>query len=1025
MLSAWLWNITRTNVIVLRKAVLESGQHKTHPSGATSLVAKFHIRARTIDLLGRQQIANISTAISELFKNAHDAYADTAEVDYFRDDGLFVLRDDGLGMTKKDFEDRWLTLGTDSKVGSFSGLKPPPVDSNREPRPLLGEKGIGRLAIAVIGRQVLVLTRAKVDGKAEDSITAAYIHWGLFELPGIDLDEIVIPLETFRADTLPNLEDVQGMVAKARDSLEILSSRIDEKIAQTIRDDMDAFKVDPRDAATYLGKPSFELDGSGTHFYILPADEIIQEDIDERDEETKPTRFEKNLIGFTNTMTPDFRKPKIITRFRDHVDEGEPKERVGEKAFFSPTEFEQVDHHIRGRFDEFGQFRGKVGVYQTLPTEYVLNWKNTDSKPTSCGPFDFSIAVIQPTSTDSLVDPTEHAKIRRKLERHGGVYIYKDGIRVQPYGGPDFDFLDVERRRNLRAATAYYSFRNIMGAVELTSRDNPNLVEKAGREGFREDKAYRQFRSILINFFIQSAADFFREKGKYSEEWTEKRYELQRLDEVRKKREKQSKGKKDKFSEQLEVFFKVVDSGQLPATISNTVSEFEANVLSELESKKTPQLKALAIGRLEADAKLQLNRLRKEHAISKPRGVGLNTELRNNWEAYQTEMGRITNDLVFPAEKTIEKIVTTTVKNNKLNLEPGLRLNAAVQKHTNETISSMKSLRTQTEETLTDLTRTVRDTTKNSFRTVSKVVDEVLAELEAVKGNKQVEFDFSKQREAFETLVADAFEEESEKLQKIYGQLEAVLASTQSSGSDMVEVTEALEEEVVALRERQEVDFELAQIGMALNTINHEFGKTAGSLRDGLRRMKSWAHANPDMRRLYDDMRVNFDHLDSYLALFNPLDRKLQSNPVDIEGSDILRFVSDLFEKRLKRHNIRLIADEGFKAHVLHGFHADFYPVFVNLIDNAIYWASDARKDVGIIELIEDNGDLCVRDNGRGVSSIDVRNIFELNFTRKPGGRGMGLHISRQALGKLGYELNLDPPTPSSGACFRISKISQ
>ena len=988
-------------------------------------MAKFNIRARTIDLLGRQQIANISTAISELFKNAHDAYATIAEVDYFRDDGLFVLRDDGLGMTRKDFEERWLTLGTDSKVGSFSGLKRPQVDMKQDARPLLGEKGIGRLAIAVIGRQVLVLTRAKVDGKAEDSITAAYIHWGMFELPGIDLNEIIIPLETFSADSLPNLKDVRAMVTKARDNLERLSSRIEEKLVEQISRDMDTFKVDPCDAATYLGHPSFDQDGTGTHFYILPADEIIQEDIDQRDEDTKPTRFEKNLIGFTNTMTPDFRKPNIITRFRDHVDEGEPKERVGERAFFSPEEFKQVDHHIRGRFDEFGQFRGKVGVYQTLPSEYILNWKNTDNRPTSCGPFNFSIAVIQPTSTDSLVDPTEHAKIRRKLERHGGVYIYKDGVRVQPYGGPDFDFLDVERRRNLRAATAYYSFRNIMGAVELTSRDNFNLVEKAGREGFREDKAYRQFRSILINFFIQSAADFFREKGKYSEEWSEKRYELQRLDEVRKKREKQSKGKKDKFGEQLKVFFKVVDSGELPKTIAKTVSEFEVNVRSQLESQKNPQQKALAIGRLEAEAKLQLDQLRKKQAISKPRGVGLNTELRNNWEAYQTEMGRITNGLVVPAEKAIENIVTTTVKNNKLNLEPGLRLNAAVQKHTKETLSSMKVLRTQTEETLTDLTRTVRDTTKNSFRTVSKVVDEVLAELEAVKGKKQAEFDFSKQREAFEGLVADTFDQESEKLQKIYSQLESVLTSTQSNGSDMVEVTEALEEEVVALRERQEVDFELAQIGMALNTINHEFGKTAGSLRDGLRRMKSWAQANPDMKRLYDDMRVNFDHLDSYLALFNPLDRKLQSTAVDIKGSDIFRFVSDLFDKRLKRHNIRLVADEGFRSHTLHGFHADFYPIFVNLIDNAIYWASNARNTEGIIELVESNGDLCVKDNGRGVSSIDVRNIFELNFTRKPGGRGMGLHISRQALNRLGFELDVDPPKPNTGACFRISKISK
>ena len=51
-------------------------------------MAKFHVRARTVDMLGRQQIAGIPTAISELFKNAHDAYARTVEVDYFREDDI-------------------------------------------------------------------------------------------------------------------------------------------------------------------------------------------------------------------------------------------------------------------------------------------------------------------------------------------------------------------------------------------------------------------------------------------------------------------------------------------------------------------------------------------------------------------------------------------------------------------------------------------------------------------------------------------------------------------------------------------------------------------------------------------------------------------------------------------------------------------------------------------------------------------------------------------------------------------------
>ncbi|PKR56501.1 ATP-binding protein [Thalassospira lohafexi] len=988
-------------------------------------MAKFHIRARTIDLLGRQQIANISTAISELFKNAHDAYATTAEVDYFRDDGLFVLRDNGLGMTRTDFEERWLTLGTDSKVGSSAGLNRPAVDKSQEPRPLLGEKGIGRLAIAVIGRQVLVLTRAKVSGKAEATITAAYIHWGLFELPGIDLEEITIPVETFSAKALPDHDDVQAMVDVVRQNLDNLSDRIEDNIVTQIKQDMDAFAVDPRDTADYLGTPSFDGQGTGTHFYILPADEIIQEDIDLREEPTKPTRFEKNLIGFTNTMTPEFRKPKIVTQFRDHIDEGEPIERVGEKAFFSPNEFQQVDHHIRGRFDEYGQFHGKVGVYQTTPTEYVLNWDNADGKPTKCGPFDFSIAVIQPTPRDSLVEPTEHALIRRKLERHGGIYIYKDGVRVQPYGGPDFDFLDVERRRNLRAGTAYYSFRNIMGAIELTSGDNANLVEKAGREGFREDKAYRQFRSILMNFFIQSAADFFGEKGKYSEEWNEKRNELQHLDDVRKQREKHSRKKKNAFATQLEEFFEKLDSGTLPLSAANALETLKSRVEAELNSKKPAQTKALAIARLEDEAKQTIDKIRKDSAITKPRGIGLNNKIRNNWQAYQSEFDRFVKRTLLPTEKKIEEFITSTIHDNKLNLDPGKRLYAAVDKHAKEAFTSIKSLRTQTEESLTDLTKIIRENTKNSFRTVSKAVDDVRVELETLKDAKQTEFDFSAKREEFENSVSITFEKESENLRRISSQLEAILTSLQKDGTDFIEVTEALEEEVVALRERQDADFELAQIGMALNTINHEFGKTAGSLRSGLRRMKSWASANPEMKSLYDDMRVSFDHLDNYLALFNPLDRRLQRTAVQITGHEIFRFVSNLFEKRLERHSVKLSADQGFREHVIEGFQADFYPVFVNLVDNAIHWTSAKKNNQGQIELTKDGDDLCVKDNGRGVSSIDVLNIFEMNFTRKAGGRGMGLHISRQALERVGYELTLDPPIQGTGACFRISRVSQ
>ena len=140
-------------------------------------MARLNVRARAVDLLGRQQVAGIPTAISELFKNAHDAYANKVAVDFFRVPRLFLLRDDGVGMSRTDFESRWLTIGTESKVGSAS-MAPPPRDETQPIRPVMGEKGIGRLAIALIGPQVLVITRAK-DAEVDET-TLAFINWAVF-----------------------------------------------------------------------------------------------------------------------------------------------------------------------------------------------------------------------------------------------------------------------------------------------------------------------------------------------------------------------------------------------------------------------------------------------------------------------------------------------------------------------------------------------------------------------------------------------------------------------------------------------------------------------------------------------------------------------------------------------------------------------------------------------------------------------------------------------------------------------------
>ena len=983
-------------------------------------MANFRVRARTVDMLGRQQIAGIPTAISELFKNAHDAYARNVEVDYLRDDGLFVLRDDGLGMTREDFEQRWLTLGTESKMGS-AGLKPPPSDPDQPKRSILGEKGIGRLAIAIIGPQVLVLSRAKIKGKPSDKAIAAYIHWGLFELPGLNLEDIAIPVREFQGGTLPSGDDVREMVAEVASTLDQLAPLSDRKRIKDIRTEMDAFNASPLEYSEYLGEPSLKDSVCGTHFYIIPADPIINDDIDNRQAANKATGFEKNLIGFTNTMTPNYERPSIICRFRDYRDEGSPEELIGERAFFTPDEFEKVDHHFSGRFDEYGQFRGQVGIYQTKPDEYVLNWSDSDGQPTECGPFRFSFAYMQGLARESLVPPEEHTRLRRKLDRHGGLYIYRDGIRVQPYGDSDYDWLDIERNRTLGAGYYFYSYRRMFGVIELSQSENGKLTEKAGREGFRENRAYRQLRSILMNFFLQTAGDFFREEGKYADVHIETKGELNRKEEIRRKKEKQVRQRRTILQNDLQKAFTAIDERRPELEAEESLSVVKRDVDKVLAQKIPAQQKAVALMQSERQARKRLHDLRESLTVTRPRGVGLSRNLTNEWNSYLAQIARLDSEVFSPSQASMEESVSSAAQQAKIPLDDITRLNLAVSEHGNDALKTVRQLRGDVDTLAESIVKTVKEETRNSFKAVTHTVDDVMAQLDRMQRAAKGIDVLAEVRTKLANQIMSVYEPERQKLERLRAQLDQVHGIWDQDGYDSVELTEALEEELDELKTRRDADLELAQIGMALNTISHEFDKTVGSLRDGLRRLKAWSDANPELSDLYRDIRISFDHLDEYLTLFTPLDRRLHRTRIDITGKQIYDFLSKLFQARLNRHNVDLTATKKFLKSSTSCYPSSLYPPLVNLVDNAIFWLQRNHDRSREITLDANGDDLLVRDNGPGVGARDYENIFAMNFSRKPGGRGMGLPISRETLAQVGLRLTLVPATGSGGAIFRIS----
>ena len=180
----------------------------------------FQTRARTVDHLGREQIADCPTAISELWKNAFDAYARKVELNiYAGGEPVAAIVDDGHGMSNDEFIQRWLVVGTESKATMD---RTPVEDRNGlRLRPRQGQKGIGRLSCANLGPLLLFVSK-----RTRTPFVAALIDWRLFENPFINLSDIFVPVAEFAEfdqvfEQLPDLvaslsENVTGGEGQAR-----------------------------------------------------------------------------------------------------------------------------------------------------------------------------------------------------------------------------------------------------------------------------------------------------------------------------------------------------------------------------------------------------------------------------------------------------------------------------------------------------------------------------------------------------------------------------------------------------------------------------------------------------------------------------------------------------------------------------------------------------------------------------------------------------------------------------------------
>ncbi len=158
---------------------------------------------------------------------------------------------------------------------------------------------------------------------------------------------------------------------------------------------------------------------------------------------------------------------------------------------------------------------------------------------------------------------------------------------------------------------------------------------------------------------------------------------------------------------------------------------------------------------------------------------------------------------------------------------------------------------------------------------------------------------------------------------------------------------------------------------------------------------------------------------------------KLQIESIPCNPSEIVQAVCHLFKDTAARKNIALITNaDRFKDQWVLCDSLRLRQITSNLISNAVKFTNDGQVDVHMDMNQADDDHLqltiMVNDTGIGMDEDQTRSIFEpftqadSSTSRKYGGTGLGLTISKQLCSLLGGELSLKS-TLGKGSSFSIN----
>lgn len=416
--------------------------------------------ARLLTMLGEQLIRNERIALIELIKNSYDADSPWVKISFVAfgknykiiPSSKIIIEDSGHGMSADIIEKHWLNPATPEKK-----LRKRKKRTTPSGRVIQGDKGIGRFAILKLGRKIKIITRA--TGENDEHV----IDYDFSEYDDDFLTEKGEEKELFIDDLKVSLlTRIPKVIVKSKISL---GARKLNRLPQGTRIEISDLKGNWSDKKV-----------SDIYRDISRLESIFTQQINNKAEKGFEVRIYKD-------DTPQKLHEEYLEKLQFLFDE---------RAVFRVEKGVYDEDKKEFRFVLDGTPKvlklsdPKTTGLNVFADRFGKRGKELEHRKTECGSFSFGFFIFD-FATSNVPAKYLLDKHDRTIIRDHRIYLYRDGIRVYPYGEPEDDWLGIDIHRGTTSAAQFLSNDQVVGYVNITQQENPKLKDKTNREGLIEE----------------------------------------------------------------------------------------------------------------------------------------------------------------------------------------------------------------------------------------------------------------------------------------------------------------------------------------------------------------------------------------------------------------------------------------------------------------------------------------------------------------------------------------------------------